>query len=349
MPLSWCGQGLLTELRRFGVKCCIVLNDVLYGCVLGLCRWYPTARLPQSKVPRLYHASAVLMPDASVLITGSNPNTGLITRGTAFATEFRIERFRGPYLTTGLAQPVIIEVKYCLQSTTLLHSSAGYGSGVCSHANKSADSTVSTTTIAVLSTCSHVLFPRLFPVLCKAEVFAQMALLLLCCHCVVNVQAPKAITVQSKFAVYFTSNQKSTVNDLKTRFALTMVYSGFSTHNQRHGMRNVKLDIIAIQVRPWPTLLQHSVLLPRRASLYCIVHGQKAEVSHLRTLLMPVSASCLRCTVRVFQRVRNTTYIAVAKSPPSLLIAPPTMYWLYVLDNGVPNVEAVAVNFTRRF
>lgn len=66
----------------------------------------------------MYHSSAVLMPDASVLITGSNPNTGLITnpKASAFPTEFRMERFRGPYLTTGLAQPVIIQVPHSHRS-----------------------------------------------------------------------------------------------------------------------------------------------------------------------------------------------------------------------------------------
>lgn len=48
------------------------------------------------------------------------------------------------------------------------------------------------------------------------------------------------------------------------------------------------------------------------------------------------------------QRVQGTKYIASVQAPASLNIAPPTLYWLYVLDNGVPNVEAAAVNFTRR-
>lgn len=49
----------------------------------------------------------------------------------------------------------------------------------------------------------------------------------------------------------------------------------------------------------------------------------------------------------VVQRVRKTTYVASLLPPPNANIAPPTMYWLHVLDDGVPNVEGKALNVTR--
>lgn len=62
------------------------------------------------------------MPDASVLISGSNPNTGIITRNTAAPTEFRMERLRPPYLMTTLAQPSIIKVPHTVQCSAAMYS-----------------------------------------------------------------------------------------------------------------------------------------------------------------------------------------------------------------------------------
>lgn len=51
-----------------------------------------------STIPRLYHSSAVLLPDASVLIAGSNPNIDY--NNTAFyPTEYRAEVFYPPYFS----------------------------------------------------------------------------------------------------------------------------------------------------------------------------------------------------------------------------------------------------------
>lgn len=54
--------------------------------------------LMQSTIPRLYHSSALLLPDASVLVAGSNPNVDY--NATAFfPTEYRAERFYPPYFS----------------------------------------------------------------------------------------------------------------------------------------------------------------------------------------------------------------------------------------------------------
>ncbi|KAF9490244.1 copper radical oxidase [Pleurotus eryngii] len=58
-------------------------------------RW-SDAGLSASQIPRLYHSSAILLPDASVMIAGSNPNVDVNTT-TVFPTEYRIEIFYPPY------------------------------------------------------------------------------------------------------------------------------------------------------------------------------------------------------------------------------------------------------------
>jgi hypothetical protein len=58
-------------------------------------RW-SNAGLQSSTIPRLYHSSALLLPDASVLIAGSNPNVDY-NPNAVFATEYRAERFYPPY------------------------------------------------------------------------------------------------------------------------------------------------------------------------------------------------------------------------------------------------------------
>lgn len=66
-------------------------------------RW-STAGLGASTIPRLYHSSAILLPDASVMIAGSNPNVDY--NGSAvFSTEFRAEKFYPWYFGETRPQP----------------------------------------------------------------------------------------------------------------------------------------------------------------------------------------------------------------------------------------------------
>lgn len=51
-----------------------------------------------SNIPRLYHSSAMLLPDASVLIAGSNPNVDVNT-STIFPTTYKAEIFYPPYFS----------------------------------------------------------------------------------------------------------------------------------------------------------------------------------------------------------------------------------------------------------
>ncbi|KAL0570681.1 hypothetical protein V5O48_011288 [Marasmius crinis-equi] len=51
-----------------------------------------------SKIPRLYHSTAILLPDASILIAGSNPNVDVNT-STIYPTEYRAEIFYPSYFS----------------------------------------------------------------------------------------------------------------------------------------------------------------------------------------------------------------------------------------------------------
>ncbi|ORZ06314.1 glyoxal oxidase N-terminus-domain-containing protein [Lobosporangium transversale] len=52
-----------------------------------------------SVIPRMYHSVAFMLPDASLLVAGSNPNGKPVEYGDGpFPTEYRVERFSPPYL-----------------------------------------------------------------------------------------------------------------------------------------------------------------------------------------------------------------------------------------------------------
>jgi len=73
------------------------LTPVLYDPSLPLHQRFTV--LGKTIVARMYHSEATLLPDASVLISGSNPEDP------RFPEEYRIERFVPPYLTSGLPRP----------------------------------------------------------------------------------------------------------------------------------------------------------------------------------------------------------------------------------------------------
>ncbi|XP_072980393.1 aldehyde oxidase GLOX1-like [Typha angustifolia] len=54
--------------------------------------------LRASAIPRMYHSSALLLPDARVLVGGSNPNPWYNFSGVPFPTELSLEAFSPPYL-----------------------------------------------------------------------------------------------------------------------------------------------------------------------------------------------------------------------------------------------------------
>ncbi|XP_051225396.1 aldehyde oxidase GLOX [Lolium perenne] len=58
--------------------------------------------LAASNIPRMYHASSALLPDATVLVAGGNTNSAYNFSGVDFPTEVRVERFTPPYLAPEL-------------------------------------------------------------------------------------------------------------------------------------------------------------------------------------------------------------------------------------------------------
>ncbi|KAJ2990059.1 hypothetical protein NUW54_g8589 [Trametes sanguinea] len=75
-------------------------------------RW-STAGFDTSSIARLYHSSAILLPDASVLIAGSNPNVD-VNLTAPFPTTYKAEVFYPSYFAapnrpsfTGLGQLVL--------------------------------------------------------------------------------------------------------------------------------------------------------------------------------------------------------------------------------------------------
>ena len=78
-----------------------VLTPAIYDPSKPSGKRWSNAGLSASTIPRLYHSSALLLPDASVLVAGSNPNVDY--NGTApFATEYRAERFYPPYFSASI-------------------------------------------------------------------------------------------------------------------------------------------------------------------------------------------------------------------------------------------------------
>ena len=71
------------------------------------CRFF---QVPESSgIPRMYHSSALLLPDGTVLISGSNPNAALTLTG-PYPTEFRTQIFTPHYLQWGVPRNVLWKV-----------------------------------------------------------------------------------------------------------------------------------------------------------------------------------------------------------------------------------------------
>jgi len=69
-------------------------------------RWLSSSNLSASTVPRLYHSSATLLPDGSVLVSGSNPNPDYtVGAGVKYPTEYRTELFYPLYYNQRRPQP----------------------------------------------------------------------------------------------------------------------------------------------------------------------------------------------------------------------------------------------------
>ncbi|KDQ22213.1 hypothetical protein PLEOSDRAFT_1109334 [Pleurotus ostreatus PC15] len=73
------------------------LTAAVYDPDAPLGRRFSSADIPASRIPRMYHSTASLTPDGSVLLAGSNPNVQFTTEG-RFPSEYRMEFLSPPYM-----------------------------------------------------------------------------------------------------------------------------------------------------------------------------------------------------------------------------------------------------------
>jgi hypothetical protein len=73
-----------------------VLQPVIYNPNAPAGSRWSSAGLSSSTIPRMYHSSALLLPDASVFIAGSNPNPD-VNQNTYYPTTYTAEQFYPPY------------------------------------------------------------------------------------------------------------------------------------------------------------------------------------------------------------------------------------------------------------
>ncbi|MCJ1480434.1 hypothetical protein MMC06_000589 [Schaereria dolodes] len=102
--LNGCNRGA----QGFGLGADPTLEALIYNASEPLGRRFTTGA--SSTVPRLYHSVALLLPDATVLLAGSNPVEMPVLNPVAgqppsedYVTEFRVEIYTPPYLQGGRA------------------------------------------------------------------------------------------------------------------------------------------------------------------------------------------------------------------------------------------------------
>ncbi|KAI0305706.1 glyoxal oxidase [Multifurca ochricompacta] len=76
-----------------------ILQPVVYNSSAPSGSQWSRDGLSASVVPRMYHSTATLLPDGSVLVAGSNPNSDYVDSGVPYPTEYRIEKFYPTYFS----------------------------------------------------------------------------------------------------------------------------------------------------------------------------------------------------------------------------------------------------------
>jgi hypothetical protein len=78
-----------------------VLTPVIYDPKAPKGSRWSRQGLSPSQIPRLYHSTAILLPDGSVLVAGSNPNPD-VNLLAPYPTEYRSDIFFPPYFTASV-------------------------------------------------------------------------------------------------------------------------------------------------------------------------------------------------------------------------------------------------------
>ncbi|KXN90309.1 Galactose oxidase [Leucoagaricus sp. SymC.cos] len=80
------------------------LMSLIYNGSAPEGRRWSSEGLSPSQIPRMYHSSATLLPDGSVLVAGSNPNSDYAT-DVKYPTQYKVETFYPPYYNTRRPEP----------------------------------------------------------------------------------------------------------------------------------------------------------------------------------------------------------------------------------------------------
>ncbi|KAH9915157.1 copper radical oxidase, partial [Epithele typhae] len=82
-----------------------VLLPVMYDPSAPAGKRWSRDGLSASTVPRMYHSSATLLPDGSVLVSGSNPHADYAVDNVTYPTEYRVEYFYPSYFNQRRPEP----------------------------------------------------------------------------------------------------------------------------------------------------------------------------------------------------------------------------------------------------
>ncbi|KAH9892649.1 DUF1929-domain-containing protein [Cubamyces lactineus] len=82
-----------------------VLTPVVYDPNAPAGSRWSREGLTASTIPRMYHSSATLLPDGSVIVSGSNPHADYTVQGVKFPTEYRVEYFYPSYYNERRPEP----------------------------------------------------------------------------------------------------------------------------------------------------------------------------------------------------------------------------------------------------
>ncbi|KAF9567095.1 copper radical oxidase [Agrocybe pediades] len=94
------------------------LQPVIYDPAAAAGSRFSSAGIPASTIPRMYHSTASLTPNGTVMLAGSNPNDDVSTK--KYPTEYRLEFYSPPYMAqprptyTGLPSTVNYNAKFTL-------------------------------------------------------------------------------------------------------------------------------------------------------------------------------------------------------------------------------------------
>ncbi|TFY58824.1 hypothetical protein EVJ58_g6182 [Rhodofomes roseus] len=83
-----------------------VLNPIIYDPSARAGQKWSREGLSESTIPRMYHSSATLLPDGSVMVAGSNPNADYnVAADVPYKTEYRVEKFYPLYYNERRPEP----------------------------------------------------------------------------------------------------------------------------------------------------------------------------------------------------------------------------------------------------